>query len=52
MVVTLASVNSVTASLLSTAGTFPQYCLKLLDVCEQLLLYAIKLYIGITTSIY
>ena len=49
--VALALVKSAIAPL-ATAATFLQNCHKIPDVFEELSLYSIKLYIGITTLIY
>ena len=50
--VVLVIVKSTILPLLFTAGISLQNCHKLPDVFEQLKLYSIKLYIGITISIY
>ena len=47
----LATAKLSIGSLLSTAGWSLLYYHKILDVFEWLLLYSIKIYIGITTSI-
>ena len=48
----LASLKLTMSPSLFTAGISLYYCHKLPDVFEYLLLYSIKLYIGITISMY
>ena len=50
--ITLALLKVTITPLLFTASLSLQYCHKLADVSKSLLLYFIKLYIDITTSIY